>query len=192
MKKMIEAGHFYECNGPSNVSMQGWQIGQARAEGDSEAAMALFIDDYHGEQAFVHEGEAFLGKREAEAVSAQADHVFYERDIATEAAGKLEELLDGSAVKVRKGVVSVAGVRLCEISDSDELNAPTCTFLDYVFLCKKTGIAPEQAVVLPGTYEKQQANLFKALEKLDLPNLADYTVILFEPDRESSIKEVSL
>ncbi len=192
---LIEAGHFYECNGPSNMSLKGWQIGKDRAEDYyPDAEMALYIDDYHAEQPYLEKGEVFSDEEGgAEEMIAQADHVFYEREVAAAAPLKFDELLvfGNSNIKVKKGVATIAGIRLGEVDEADELFNPTCAFLDYVLLCIKAGIAPTHATVLPATYEKQQTNLLKVLGKLDVPGLSGYTVILFEPDGHGR-REISL
>lgn len=179
MKTVIEAGHFYSVNGPSQASLKGWQIGKELADTLPSSGLVLFVDDYHNEQDFLEPGDAFLSTEEAEAAAEtmqkEAAHVFSEADIAKGASTKIDELLNDGAVKLKKGVVSVAGVRLGTMFDhKTETFKPTCVFLDYMLLGQKTELAPDQVTVLPDTYQKQQGNLAVVLGKLVIPNLASY------------------
>lgn len=116
MKTIVEAGHFYQVNGPSLLSIKGWEIGKEFAANHQDAEMALFIDDYHQEQAFLEPGDEFLAADEAahaaSALVSEADHLFSEAAFAKAAPQKINELLDKSLAKLKKGVLSAGGVRL--------------------------------------------------------------------------------
>lgn len=116
MKTIVEAGHYYEVNGPSVLSVKGWEIGKDYVAGQEAAELALFVDDYHEEQAFLEPGDTFLPPDEAieamQAMLAEADHIFSETALATLAPQKMSELLENGLVKLKKGVLSVGGVRL--------------------------------------------------------------------------------
>lgn len=179
MKTIIEAGHFYSVNGPSQASLKGWQIGKELAADLPNSGLVLFVDDYHNEQDFLEPGDTFLSTEEAElaaeAMKQEAAHVFSEADIAKNAPAKVGELLDDGAVKLKKGVVSVLGVRLGTMFDhKTETFKPTCVFLDYMLLGQKAELAPDQVTVLPDTYQKQQGNLAVVLGQLVIPSLTSY------------------
>lgn len=116
MKTIVEAGHYYEVNGPSILSMKGWEIGKEIVAGSTDAALALFVDDYHQEQTFIEPGDAFLEPEEAAEAMAklkdEVSHVFSEASLAGIAPQKIKELLESGLVKLKKGVLSVGGVRL--------------------------------------------------------------------------------
>lgn len=116
MKTIVEAGHYYEVNGPSVLSVKGWEIGKDLVASNANAQLALFIDDYHQEQTFLEPGDTFLENAEASVVAeifkSEADHVFSEVAIAEQAPSKMSELLENGLVKLKKGVLSVGGVRL--------------------------------------------------------------------------------
>lgn len=116
MKTIIEAGHYYEVNGPSMLSMQGWDIAKQYAEAAENPALVLFVDDYHEEQAFLEQGDSFLpadaSALAAQQLAGQADAVFYEATLAESAPARVQTLLDDGLVKLKKGVVSAGGVRL--------------------------------------------------------------------------------
>lgn len=116
MKTIIEAGHYYQVNGPSVLSMKGWEIGKDLVANQQDAELVLFIDDYNQEQAFLEPGDTFLNSDEAvqaaSTLSSEASHVFSEARLAEAAPQKLSELLEDGLVKLKKGVLSVGGVRL--------------------------------------------------------------------------------
>lgn len=116
MKTIVEAGHYYQVNGPSVLSIKGWEIGKDYAANQADAEMALFVDDYHQEQAFLEPGDVFLEPIESalatETLLSEADHVFSETAFAEIAPTKMNELLDDGLVKLKKGVLSAGGVRL--------------------------------------------------------------------------------
>jgi hypothetical protein len=179
MKTVIEAGHFYSVNGPSHASLKGWQIGKELAATLPNSELVLFVDDYHNEQDFLEPGDAFLSADEAmiaaEVMKQEAVHVFSEADIAKNAPTKVGELLDERAVRLKKGVVSVSGVRLGTMFDlKTETFKPTCVFLDYMLLSKKAELAPNQVTILPETYQKQQGSLAVVLGQLVVPGLTNY------------------
>lgn len=116
MKTIVEAGHYYEVNGPSILSMKGWKIGKEIVDGNHKSELALFVDDYHQEQTFLEPGDTFLAPEEAAQAIAtledEADHVFSEASLAEIAPARIKELLEDGLVKLKKGVLSVGGVRL--------------------------------------------------------------------------------
>lgn len=116
MKTIVEAGHYYQVNGPSVLSVKGWEIGKDYVASQANAELALFVDDYHQEQAFLEPGDTFFEPGEAAQVAdaflSEADHVFSEAALAEIAPQKMSELLEGGLVKLKKGVLSVGGVRL--------------------------------------------------------------------------------
>jgi hypothetical protein len=183
-KTIIEAGHFYSVNGPSAASLKGWQLGKQLAAGLSDAGLALFVDDYHKEQTFLEPGDSYLGDEEAEAavqtMTQEADHVFSEAAIARGASEKIHGLLEDGAVKVKRGTVSVAGIRLGTMFDHQtETFKPTCVFLDFMLIGEKAGLGPNQVTVLPETYEKEQAQLTTVLGQLVVPELSSYEPYYF-------------
>jgi hypothetical protein len=116
MKTIVEAGHYYQVNGPSVLSIKGWEIGKEFVAGQENAELALFVDDYHQEQTFLEPGDTFLEANQAADVATaflnEADHVFSEAALAEVAPQKMSELLEDGLVKLKKGVLSVGGVRL--------------------------------------------------------------------------------
>lgn len=116
MKTIVEAGHYYQVNGPSVLSVKGWEIGKDFVAGQPNAELALFVDDYHQEQAFLEPGDTFLDSEEAAQIANtfldEADHVFSEAALAEVAPQKMSELLEDGLVKLKKGVLTVGGVRL--------------------------------------------------------------------------------
>lgn len=116
MKTMIEAGHYYQVQGPSNASMQGWEIGKELAASMPQAELALFIDDYHERQDFMVQGDSFLEPEDAELAVKEmketASMVLYESDFASIAAQQISQLHDEGLVKEKQGVFKVGGVRL--------------------------------------------------------------------------------
>lgn len=116
MKTIVEAGHYYQVNGPSALSVKGWEIGKDYVASQANAELVLFIDDYHQEQAFLEPGDTFFEAGEAAQVAdaflSEADHVLSEAALAEAAPQKMKELLEDGLVKLKKGVLSVGGVRL--------------------------------------------------------------------------------
>lgn len=116
MKTIIEAGHYYKVDGPSVLSIKGWEIGKEIATNQPDTKLALFVDDYHQSQDYLEPGDGFLDPEQAESITVQmqqeADYTFSEAAIAQEAPQTMNGLLDASLVKLKKGVLSVAGVRL--------------------------------------------------------------------------------
>jgi hypothetical protein len=116
MKTIVEAGHYYQVNGPSVLSVKGWDIGKDFVASQANAELALFVDDFHQEQAFLEPGDTFFDPEEAAQVAgaflSEADHVFSEAALAEVAPQKMSELLDDGLVKLKKGILSVGGVRL--------------------------------------------------------------------------------
>jgi hypothetical protein len=178
MKTIIEAGHFYSVNGPSAASLKGWQLGKELATSLPHADLALFIDDYHDQQAFLVPGDSFLGSEEA-SVAAQtmlleADHVFSEAEIAAMAGAKALELLNTSEVKLKRNKVSTltGGIVLGSLVDGDISSfSPRCVFLDWMLLAEKADLGEEQVIVLPATYQKEQAQLKVVLDQLPVPKM---------------------
>lgn len=116
MKTIVEAGHYYQVNGPSVLSVKGWDIGKDFVTSQSNAELVLFVDDYHQEQAFLEPGDTFFEPDEAAQVAdaflSEADHIFSEAALAEVAPQKMSELLEDGLVKLKKGILSVGGVRL--------------------------------------------------------------------------------
>ncbi len=192
METIIEAGHFYSVNGPSQASLKGWQIGKELATNLPNSGLVLFIDDYHDEQDFLEPGDTYLGNEEAElaaeTMKQEATHVFSETEIAKVAPTKVGELLDDGAVKLKKGVVSVSGVRLGTMFDhKTETFKPTCVFLDYMLLGQKAELASDQVTILPDTYQKQQGNLAVVLGQLVIPSLANYEAQYYSLNGEGKL-----
>lgn len=198
MKTIIEAGHYYKVNGPSTLSVTGWKIGKDLATDCANAELALLVDDYHQEQSFASPGEEFLDPdKAAEIINTlheEADYVFSEAALAKAAPLRMNELVEDGLVKLRKGVLSAAGVRLGSVQDSS-LNTltPTCVFLDYLLLKEKAEHGEHQVTVLPDAYARQQSQLATVLGKLAVPNLVSYTSVLFNFDNAGNVtlEEVS-
>jgi hypothetical protein len=116
MKTIVEAGHYYQVNGPSVLSVKGWEIGKDFVAIQEDAELALFVDDYHQEQAFLEPGDTFFEPDEAAQVTdaflSEAGHVFSEVALAEVAPQKMIELLENGLVKLKKGILSAGGVRL--------------------------------------------------------------------------------
>jgi hypothetical protein len=116
MKTIVEAGHYYQVNGPSVLSVKGWDIGKDFVASQANAELALFVDDYHQEQAFLEPGDSFFEPDKAALVAntflSDADHVFSEAALAEHAPQKMSELLEDGLVKLKNGILSAGGVRL--------------------------------------------------------------------------------
>ena len=116
MKTIVEGGHYYSVNGPSVLSMKGWEIGKDLIDGQADAALVLFVDDYHQEQTFLEPGDTFLpqptSEQAVQSLMSEADHVFSEAAIAETAPQKISELLEDGLVKLKKGVLTAGGIRL--------------------------------------------------------------------------------
>lgn len=181
---IVEAGHYYKVNGPTTLSLQGWAIGQELAGELPHARLALFVDDYHPVQDYLHPNDSLLSETSANQAAVQlqteADHVFFEAKLADAAAQEALELLDNRLIKLRKGVLTAAGVRLGTAAGTGltELK-PTCVFLDYLLLAQKTKLGPDQITVLPDSYASQQAQLTAVLGKLSIPGLQSYQTMYY-------------
>ena len=47
MKTIVEACHYYQVNGPSVLSVKGWDIGKDFVASQANAELALFVDDFY-------------------------------------------------------------------------------------------------------------------------------------------------
>jgi hypothetical protein len=116
MKTIIEAGHYYQVNGPSELSITGWEVGKEMAAHLPEAELALFIDDFHQTQPPLDPEDTFLDPDAAVVAAAGfesvADHVFSEAAFAVVAPQKAASLQSEGLVKVKKGILSAGGIRL--------------------------------------------------------------------------------
>lgn len=182
MEHLIEAGHFYEVNGPTKASVVGWKIGQILTNTINDARLALFIDDYHTEQNFLEKGDYTLNasKNIGKTMKNEADVIFYENDFYKKSKQRIIQLLDNSQVKLKRGQVSKSGIRLATINNKDlsldkATFTPTCTLLDFMLLEEKSKIAPHQTIVLPETYRHQQEGLKKILGSIAIDNLVSYS-----------------
>ncbi len=119
MKKIIEAGHYYQVMGPSMSSLQGWELGKELAKEHEGSELVLFVDDYHDEQTFSEAGDSYFSDAQIDAIAtrlmSEADHVFSESALAKLAPEAVTELLENGLVKLKKGVFSAAGVRLGQL-----------------------------------------------------------------------------
>jgi hypothetical protein len=194
MKTIVEAGHYYQVNGPSALSVKGWEVGKEFVANQADAELALFVDDYHQEQTFIEPGDTFFD-REVAAQTAQtfydeADHVFSESVFAEMAPQKIGELLEDGLVKLKKGVLSVGGVHLGYLPDSEiSTFSPACVFLDYMLLIEKTKLGENQVTILPETYSKQQAQLSTVISKLVVPKLAVYKSLFYSLDPDEGVTQ---
>ncbi len=194
MKTIVEAGHYYQINGPSVLSVKGWEIGKELVANEADALLVLFVDDYHQEQDFLEPGDTFLDPEAAahttETFHSEADHVFSEAAIAEVAPRRIGELLEDNLVKSKKGIFTVGGVCLGCLVDTDF--SPTCVFLDYMLLGEKTKLGGNQVTILPETYTKQQAQLSIVLGRLIVPNLTSYKSLFYSlnPSENGSYEEV--
>ena len=102
MKTIVEAGHYYQVNGPSVLSVKGWDVGKEFVASQANAELVLFVDDFHQEQTFLEPGDTFFEPDKAAQIAqtmfSEADHVFWEDSIAKAAPLKMQELL----VKMRE------------------------------------------------------------------------------------------
>lgn len=200
MKTIIEAGHFYSVNGPSNASIKGWQIGKKIAADTLGAELALFVDDYHVEQTFLEPGDVFPGQEEAkvwqEAMESEADHVFSESSLVASALPKMLELLDATAIKQKRNKISTltGGIVLGSLADKHDLQSfkPYCVFLDWLLLADKAQFGGGQVIVLPETYQKEQAQLATVTNQLIVPGLSGLTSMFFsmQPSETAVTEEV--
>jgi len=71
---------------------------------------------------------------------------------------------------------------------------PTCVFLDFLLLGKKSDLGEHQITVLPETYNKQQAQLSVVLGKLVVPKLASYKSLFhsLDPNGTALYEEVHI
>lgn len=189
MKTIIEAGHFYSVNGPSVISVKGWEIGKDLADKTPNSELAIFIDDFHHEQTFLESGDSFFDETEAQEIAQsmqlEAAHIFSESAIAEVATGKIIELLDQDDVALKKRVVSTkAGNITLGTVDNGDISTfkPRCVFLDYMLLGEKTKLGSQQITVLPETYTKEQTELEIVIGQLTIPNLVSYKSIFHSLD----------
>lgn len=116
MKTIIDAGHYYQVNGPSELSIKGWEIGKEISARQDAVELILFVDDYHQEQVFIEPGDRFFeadyAARIADTMFSEADYVFREATLAGTALQSIWGLLEDGLVKPKRGVVSAGGVRL--------------------------------------------------------------------------------
>lgn len=185
MKTIIEAGHFYEVNGPTAASLIGWQLGKTLKGANKNTELALFIDDYHAAQAFVDPHDALLDNASstAEAMAAEADHVFMEANIAKGAIAAVSQLLENSAVKMKRNKISTlsGGIVLGTVLDKDVGTfQPRCVFLDLLLVGEKVKLGGNQLVILPRTYAAQQAQLRTVLDQLQVAGLTDYQNVFYD------------
>jgi len=190
MGTVIEAGHFYTCTGPTSVSLQGWEIGKGLAGRTDGSALVLFVDDYHEASPFMLPGEVSAGSEAETEMKAGAGQIYYESVIAARSLSAVLELLDDGLVKLKKGAVSVGGVRWGTFTDDKKQFNPTCTLIDRLLVEEKATVGGDQVVVLPQSYEQQQGQLGIVLGKLVIPELTSYTVKLFDP--RGVVSEVAL
>lgn len=188
---VIEAGHYYKVNGPSEMSLKGWKIGKKLAANFDNSSLVLFVDDYHTEQTFLEPGDRYLPRdradKAAQFMQDEADYCFSEANFAETAPRKIEELLDDGLVKSKKGVVTVGGVRLGSVVDNNISSfQPTCVFLDYMLLNAKTEHGETQITVLPDAYKSQQNQLLTVIGKLTVSNLSDYKSVFYGIDLAQS------
>lgn len=188
MTTVIEAGHYYEVHGPSSLSLLGWEIGKKLIAELNADSLVLFIDDYHQMQYFEEPGDTFLGSsvahEEAAIMQSEADIVYMESVFAAQALANVTELLEaGGLVKKRGDSITANGARLGTITANDlGTFVPTCTFLDYLFLCEKANHGENQIVVLPEIYQHQQDQLDRVVQKIGVHGLSSYLPILFDID----------
>jgi hypothetical protein len=192
MTRVIEAGHYYAVQGPSNVSLMGWEKGQELASVSGDSKQVLFVDDYHTAQPFLCDDEEFFTCSQSAAVvgrmHAEADKVYLESTFAAQATTAAETLLETRMAKLKKSVLSVAGIRLGQYDpDSQEDFLPTCVLLDFLFLQAKVQLGGDQVVILPHTYKAQQKQLETVLDRIAIPDLKSYEPIFFSPEPQVGI-----
>lgn len=198
MKTVIEAGHYYETMGPSELSVKGWEIGKEMADNEPGSKLVLFVDDYHPTQDFVEPGDSFLSPDQAAlriaTMMAEADHVFREAKLATNAQRAITALLDDKLVKLRSSEINAKGIKLGEVVNGDIASfVPNCVFLDFLLLAQKVLLGGEQIVVLPKTYKTQQAKLLKVIRNIRIDGLVSYTTVYHGVEaNDNVVSEVSL
>lgn len=157
---LVEAGHFYSCNGPSNISLKLWSMGKGLAHRIG-AKTALFIDNYHAEQNYIAPGEKFFDEDISQIIGGMmicsADYIFRESDIAKLAPAVAEKFKEEKIAKMKGDTLSASGIRLGTYVGG--VMMPSCVMMDYVLLEEKSKIAPKNIILLPDIYEKEQKQL---------------------------------
>lgn len=208
---MIEAGHYYSGSGLSDFSQLGWEIGKYKVKHEypgQMAKIALFIDDYNSFNNYPAEGEVFRSPDEAvsdiQQMKAETDYLYYESDYAKKSLGALAVLLnqEGTPLKTKKDrhdkskhAVTLSGIRLATVqfenSNGDLKSAePTCAYMDYLLLKDKAAVSPNQVVVLPESYARQQHQLISFVDALGVDGLKSYTNSYFKLNELNTRDEV--
>lgn len=194
MSVVVEAGHYYAINGPSEASVQSWKIGQELVGDRPDGTLVLFVDDYHGKQPRLGEGDAFLqlemAAGHAASMRTRADCVFSEAKLAQGAPYVLSDLLGAGLVEERDGRLLAGVVDVSTRIGRNGTPVPACAFLDYMLLLKKVKLGGDQVTVLPSGYEREQGQLARLVKQLGVQGLESYAALFFDPNNVDRTKEV--
>lgn len=174
MGRIIDAGHYYLCHGPTFWSMRGWELAEKlRTPSDD---LLLFIDDIHT-RSDLNETERALA---AVDFQPKPNLVLFEKDMidpAQEMLGRLQKLSKKKRARQNgKGKWFCSGNAL-----TDDAESPLCSLLDAGLTLYKSRLGYDAAVnILPYFYENQQLQLLSLLAKA-LPEFP-LTVILFDEE----------
>lgn len=182
---LVEAGHFYSCNGPSNISLQTWELGKELAR-SLNGLLALYIDDFHQTQPLLAPDEYFLPPGQAKTTEitmiAEADYVFLESDMAKLSPKSADKLVAGGVAKIKKDVLAYQGHRIGQYAGG--VLVPSCVLLDYVLLEQKAKLAANNITVLPEVYEHQQLQLEQLAHLAPIDGLKSYNAVLLMPQSQ--------
>ncbi len=174
MRCIIEAGHYYQCHGPTIWSTTSWKILQQVRSADDDTL--LFIDDVH-DLNDMQDNERMLP---VQLFDPQVSHVVLESTMRPLALEILEQLAHqprrSRAKQRRSGCWYWKDIAL-----TNSAGFPLCTLLDVALSAYKHQLGHSSAVnILPEFYEQQQINLQRILRVI-LPELRLRT-ILFDLD----------
>ena len=177
---IIEAGHYYECKGPTAWSTQGVAIMEKiRRNG---AKSMLFVDDLHP-----LENVSIIERFEDTVYfDFKPDYLVMESEMIKPAQKILEQLLSLNSKKKRASRNPKDGK--CYISGfpitKDDGETPLCVLLDAALTVHKRELGFDNVInILPYFYQEQQSNLLRILNKLNLEELT-FSVLLFKKDGE--------
>ena len=172
---VLEAGHFYESKGPTELARRGWQILTDIARPPD--ARLLFVDDVHPLHD-VSEDERSLPVISF-APAPEPTHVVTESSVLPDAYSALEKL---SLLPRRKRARKSGSTKVMRCSGHALINGdgtPLCLFYDLGLTWRKYLLGYRRGInILPVSYAQEQKRLLKIVRKA-LPDFR-LDVILYD------------
>ncbi|MFA7653663.1 MAG: hypothetical protein WCX97_01275 [Candidatus Magasanikbacteria bacterium] len=157
--RIIEAGHYYQIHGPTQLSRDGWEIIKKIKETQDDTM--LFIDDYHP--------KSMVPKQELEyptiAFNPKTDHIVFESNLMAEASEVLERLKQ--LPRRHRARETDRGWFCSGFALTDGADKPKCVLLDAGLILRKLSLGYKQGVnILPFFYEEEQNHLIRLIKKV--------------------------